>query len=98
MRRRVRAEQNPVLILVEEPPSCTRLPPQFSNPRGNVYRHVRESIQIFRNIPQVLGKVPYMQYDELRFGMSPKDSITRLQQLRVAGEIVIVKRPIGMIG
>jgi len=46
---------------------------QLADARRDVDTQVGKVLQIFRNVPEVLGKVADMQPNEVRFGMTRED-------------------------
>lgn len=96
-RRRIGSKQDPILILFEKSASRRWLAPQFANTRSDIHRHIRETIEAGRHMPQILRKIAEMKGDELRLRMPCKESVACCQQLRVRREILAIERPVRMI-
>ena len=97
MRNCVGPEQNAVLVAFEEPARRARLPPEFPNSRSQFDGHVREPVQIVRDILEVFGEIAHMQDKELRLGMARHHVVARLQQIGIAREVAAVERPVGVV-
>src|SRR6266581_5101665 len=97
VRSRIRGEQNPVLVLVEEFASSDRLASQFADARGNIDEHVGKAVKILRYVLQILCEVSNMEHDELRLRVSRDYSIASGEQFLIAGKISSMKRPVRMV-
>src|SRR6185369_7154294 len=95
VRRGVRCEEYSVLILVKKLSRHTRLAAEFTNACCDVNVHVWITIETLGDVGQVL-RVGRVKGDEVSLRMSLYDTVSRLLQLRVAGKVLAVERPVGM--
>src|SRR5918993_808135 len=91
----VGAEENSVLIPVEELTRGAGLAPKLADARADLDRGVPVAVEPLRDPRQVFG-VADVQVDEVRARVARDDAVARLVQLAVRGEVVAVERPVGV--
>src|SRR4051812_28667850 len=96
-RHRVRAEEDAVLVLLEELPRRARLPAQLADAGPDLDRRVRELVQGLAHEGEVLRVVPDVEEHELGAGMAGEHAVTRGHDLGEGREIVVVEGPVGMM-
>src|SRR5260370_328719 len=91
----VGAEQDTVLILVEELSRAAGLAAQLADAGAELDAHVRVAVHGLRDVGQIL-RVPHLQYDELSARIALDQAQASVLHFAGSGKIFAIERPFGV--
>lgn len=94
--RAISAKQNAVGVFQKEPPRGVRLPPQLSDPGGNVHVQIRIRFEPCSHACPILSAAGDMVANEVCSRMPGHDRDQLLQQFVIGGNAGAMKTPVGL--
>ena len=64
---------------------------QFTDSRSDINVHIREAIQILRDVSQILSKIADMQHNKTRVRMARNYPVSRFDQLGIGRKVAAVE-------
>ncbi len=96
-RHGVGPEEDTVLVSLEELPRSARLAAQLPDARPQLHGHVGELVEGGGHEGQVLGVVAHVEGHEGRLGVAREHAVAGLHDRPVAGKVLPVERPVGVV-